>query len=97
MRWLLFLSRLAFLCNVFFLLAVSLQFFSWLRNGDLQATILVLGFFMAAVLNPLANLCSLFLFLTSRNRVQAVPKWILFSNAAFLAVQIIYIIYRNGR
>jgi hypothetical protein len=69
----------------------------WLRNGDLQATIFVIGFLMAAVLNPIANLWAIFLFFTNRNKLQAVPKWLLLSNAAFLVAQLIYIIYRNGR
>jgi uncharacterized membrane protein len=97
MRWLLFLSRLAFLCNVFFLLAVSLHLFPWFRNEDAQATVIILGYVMVALLNPFANLCYLVLFLSNGIKLQAVPRWLLFSNAIFLLLQIIYIFYRNGR
>jgi hypothetical protein len=97
MRWLLFLSRLALICNVFFLLAVSLQVSRWLQNNDAESTIFILGFLMAALLNPTINLCYLFLFFVNRINLRVVPQWIVLFNIAFLLFQIIYIIYRNGR
>jgi hypothetical protein len=97
MRWLLFLSRLAFICNVFFLLAVSLQLFRWFRNEDAEATVIILGYMMVLVLNPVANLCSLFLFFRSPATLQMIPRWIIYANAVFLGVQVLYIIYLNDR
>jgi hypothetical protein len=95
MRWLLFLSRLAFVCNVFFLLAVSLQFSNWLSNHDIAATIAVIGYFMVVLFNPLVNLIYLVLFLGWKNLMKQVPGWLLASNILFLVMQIFYILYLN--
>ncbi len=97
MRWLLILSRLAFICNAFFLLAVSLQVLQWFRNEDAEATIIILGYVMVAVLNPLANLCYLFLLVLYPIKLHNIPRWLLFSNVVFLLLQITYIIYLNDR
>ncbi len=97
MRWLLILSRLAFICNAFFLLAVSLQVLQWFRNEDAEATIIILGYVMVAVLNPLANLCYLFLLVLYPIKLRNIPRWLLFSNVVFLLLQITYIIYLNDR
>lgn len=96
MRWLLFLSRLAFVCNVFFLLAVSLQLMRWFQNQDAEALVIIIGFFMAAVVNPAANLCSLILLVGNKSRLQLVPRWLLTANAFFLTLQVLYLINLNG-
>lgn len=96
MRWLLFLSRVAFICNVFFLLAVSLQLFHWLGSEDAQSTVIILGLVMAAVLNPAVNFCYGLWFLSGKNRSLNVPRWLVFANLLFLLLQILYIVFRNG-
>jgi hypothetical protein len=55
MRWLLKLSRVAFICNIFFLLAFSLQLTKWISDEQLTSTILIIGYVMGFILNPLAN------------------------------------------
>ena len=95
MRWLLFLSRLAFICNVFFLLAISLQFSDWLKNEDLSGTIAIIGYFMVALINPLVNMFYLALFLIRKKFWQVVPSWIFTANILFLVMQIFYILYLN--
>lgn len=97
MRWLLFLSRLAFVCNVFFLLALSLQFGKWFHNQDAEATVLIIGYFMAALLNPAAVVCYLLFLLLKRSRLRAVPGWLMIANALFLVFQIFYLLHLNGR
>jgi len=95
MRWLLFLSRLAFVCNIFFLLAVSLQFGNWIHNPDVTATIAVMGYFMVVLLNPLVNICYAVLFLFRKKFWTIVPSWIITANILFLIMQIFYILYLN--
>lgn len=97
MRWLQFLSRLAFICNVFFLLGVSMLFFQWVNNGDAASTVIVLGFFMAAILNPLVTLSAFLLLFLNRRKLKAIPTWLLLSNFLLLLLQIMYLIFRNGR
>jgi len=96
MRWLLFLSRLAFICNVFFLLAVSLQLTRWFQNEDAEATIIIIGYFMAAIINPVANISCLFLLVYRKSSLDVVPRWLLLSNFVFLILQLIYLLYLNG-
>ena len=96
MRWLLFLSRLAFLCNVCFLLAVSLQFLRWFQNQDLESYFIIIGYFLVAFINPLANFCVLYLLVGSRERLKVVPSWLWMANFVFFVLQIIYLLYLNG-
>jgi hypothetical protein len=95
MRWLLFLSRLAFVCNIFFLLAVSLQLGNWLTNPDITATIAIIGYFMVVLFNPLVNLCYLTLFMVRKKFWMVVPSWLITANILFLVMQIFYILYLN--
>ena len=95
MRWLLFLSRLAFISNVFFLLAVSLQITNWVKNEDISGTIAIIGYFMVAILNPLANMFYLALFVIRKKFWQVVPSWLFTANILFLVMQIFYILYLN--
>ncbi|HEU4634056.1 MAG TPA: hypothetical protein VFS22_08735 [Flavisolibacter sp.] len=95
MRRLLFLSRLAFICNIFFLLAVSLQLGNWLTNQDLTATIAIIGYAMVVLFNPLVNLCYLVLFILRKKFWAVVPSWLITANILFLVMQIFYILYLN--
>ena len=97
MRWLLFLSRLAFLCNCFFLLAVSLQFGRWFQNQDAEATTIIIGYFMSVLLNPAAILCYLILFFRNRQPLLAIPRWLMLANGLFLLLQIFYIFHLNAQ
>lgn len=95
MRWLLFLSRLAFICNVCFLLAFSLKLTKWIADQDLSATIIVIGFVMVVLFNPLVNLCYLVLALVRRKALSMVPAWLITANIFFLLLQFFYILYLN--
>lgn len=97
MRWLLFLSRLAFISNCFFLLAVSLQLGRWFQNQDAEATTIIIGYFMSVLLNPAAVLCYLLFFLLNKSRLQIVPKWLIIANCIFLILQIFYITKLNAQ
>jgi hypothetical protein len=95
MRWLLFLSRLAFICNIFFLLAFSIQLGNWMRDQNISGTIVIIGYVLVVLFNPLVNLCYLFLFLIRRKYWHVVPSWLITANILFLVMQIFYILYLN--
>lgn len=97
MRWLLFLSRLAVVCNAFFLLALSLQFMRWFQNPDAESTVVILGYFMAMLLNPVAVLCYAVLFFRNRQKLLPLPRWVVVVNVLFLFLQLYYILHLNGR
>ncbi|HEU0112605.1 MAG TPA: hypothetical protein VFQ73_17145 [Flavisolibacter sp.] len=94
-RRLLFLSRVAFICNVFFLLAVSLQFSAWISNEDIVGTVAIIGYVLVVLFNPLVNLCYLILFLLKKPFRTTVPSWLITANLLFLVIQIFYILYLN--
>ena len=95
MRWTLFLSRVAFICNVFFLIAFSLQVSNWINNLDVISIVLLVGYVLALLFNPLINLCYLLLALLRRRFWDVVPHWLITANIFFLLMQVFYILYLN--
>ena len=95
MRWLLFISRLAFICNVCFLIAFSLQLTNWIRDEQLTSTIILIGYVMGFLLNPVLNVIYLAVFSLSRSRLAIVPTWLITANILFLVIQILYLFYLN--
>jgi hypothetical protein len=93
MRWLLFLSRLALICNFFFLLSASLQVYDWAQNSEVNSTILIIGYFLALLLNPLTNLCYLVAAILRKKLTEALPLWLIVFNIIFLVIQLLFIIY----
>jgi len=93
MRWLLYLSRLAFICNLFFLLSASLQVYDWAQNSEVKSTILIIGYFLSLFLNPIANLCYLMAAVLRKNVTAIVPAWLMIMNIVFLVIQLLFIIY----
>lgn len=96
-RWLLVLSRVAFICNICFLLAFSIQMTDWIKNEDITSMIALIGYVMGFILNPLLVICYLMVFIISRKKLKAVPSWLLTANILFLVIQILYILYLNDQ
>ena len=95
MRWLLFISRVALICNICFLFAFSLQLTKWIHNEQLSSTLVVIGYVMGFIINPLVIFCYLVVFLVSRKRMVSIPAWIVTANVLFFVMQILYILYLN--
>ena len=95
MRRLLFFSRVAFICNIFFVLSFTIQLTNWIRDEQLKSSIVVLGYIMGLPLNLALNLVYLVLFLGKKKFWQTVPAWLITANILFLVIQILYIIYLN--
>ncbi len=95
MRWLLFLSRLAFICGIFLLLSLSLLMRNWLKEESVVATIITIGFFMGMIVVPATNLCYLAVLITKKKLKMYVPLWLVIANLLFLFVLLYYIFYLN--
>jgi hypothetical protein len=95
MRWLLFLSRLAFICGVSFLLSLSLLVKDWVKDESLVSTIITIGFFMGMILVPVTLLCYLLVWMAGKKPSQIVPRWLIVANIFFMLVFVGYIIYNN--
>jgi hypothetical protein len=94
-RWLLFWSRVAFICNICFLIAFSVQLTDWIKNQDITATAALIGYLMGFLINPLLNLAYLIVFSLSKKKLKIVPAWLITANILFLVIQILYIFYLN--
>ena len=95
MRWLLFLSRLAFICGIFFLLSVSLLIRDWAKDDAITSTIITIGYIMGLLIVPVVNVCY-FVVLFVKKRISIyVPLWLVVANILFLFILIFYIFYLN--
>jgi hypothetical protein len=97
MRWLLFLSRLSFICGVCFLLSLSLRFYEWTKDQDLASTIITIGFFLGILVVPITLAAYLVIMMAKKNLLAIVPLWLVISNILFLIVLLIYIISINAQ
>jgi hypothetical protein len=97
MRWLLFLSRLAFICGICFLLSLSLRFYEWTKDQDIASTIITIGYFIGILVVPITMLCYLIVVIRKKNLIAAVPLWLVISNVIFLFILLIYIISINAQ
>ncbi|HEX4878126.1 MAG TPA: hypothetical protein VFV31_15765 [Chitinophagaceae bacterium] len=95
MRWLLFLSRLSFICGLFFLISLSLLVKNWITDESLVSTIITIGFFMGMIIVPLTLLCYLVLFIAGKKPGTVVPSWLMVANVFVMLILLSYIVYVN--
>ncbi|MBK6826064.1 MAG: hypothetical protein IPG86_03945 [Chitinophagaceae bacterium] len=69
MRWLLFLSRLAFISGVCILVWLVLAMTSSENNELFSSTIIIIGYAMGGLLLPATNICYLVMLLMKRRCV----------------------------
>jgi hypothetical protein len=95
MRWLLFLSRLAFISGICIVIWLLLAMFKKENNELFSSTIITIGYVMGAIILPVTNLCYLVVMLAKKKITQSVPRWLIISNVIFLIILIYYIFYLN--
>lgn len=95
MRWLLFLSRVSFLCGLFMLLAFLLLFTSWNENEGLASAVIMAGYGLAILILPLTGFIYLLLAVTGRKPAQFIPRWLILSNILMLFIFLIFTFYFN--
>jgi hypothetical protein len=89
MRLVRFLSRVAFICNICFLVASLRQWILLPLDNQLASDIIVLGLLVSVVLNVIVNLIVFVLFLIGKLRAAAIPMWLLVVNLIFFIGQIL--------
>jgi len=90
-----FFSRVAFICNICYLLTSLARYGPpILENNDIISTIIVLGWLMAIIVNILVNLWVLvaWSFRKGKGRLE-VPRWLLIVNFIFLLAQLTTILF----
>lgn len=97
MRWILFIARVALICNICSLFTIIILFQDYVGNNAAVSSVIIVGYVLAMIFNPLSNLLALFLLLFRRDLFRALPKWLVILNFIFLLLQLQYIIFLNGR
>lgn len=96
MRWLLFLSRVAFISGICILTWLVLAMLRTENNELFSSTVITIGYVLGAVMLPLVNICYLVLRVAGKKQVLAtVPRWLIIANMLFLFILLYYIFYLN--
>ena len=94
MRVLSFLSKLALICNLFFLMTVLLHFYRFLDDQAIISIVVIIGYALAVfVLTPLVNILYLLALISRRKLFDVVPRWLVLVNFIFLLLQLVYILF----
>jgi hypothetical protein len=93
MRWLLFLSKLAFICGICFLISLSFLISEKANNDAVSSTIILIGFVIGIIIVPFTLLCYLGVLMIRKKL--PVPLWLVISNIVFLFVLMLYILFIN--
>jgi len=92
MRPLLFATRMAFICNMLFILCLIIQrTYDFIPNKDLSSMVVLLGWMVAPIQNLIANIWY-GLVLVSKSTIR-LPQWIAVFNLSLLIIQMfVYLI-----
>ncbi|MBO9565912.1 MAG: hypothetical protein J7621_24250 [Niastella sp.] len=92
MQKLLFFSRVAFICNICFLLTWLMRYLPPMQQGHIASTVVILGIGLSVILNVIVNFF-IIVFLLQRKPVwQFIPRWVAIANALFLIAQLILLL-----
>ena len=95
MQNLIFFSRVAFICNVCFVLVWGMRTYPLLEEGqpgELVSLVLILGILIAFLLNIVVNGFILAFILQRKAAWKHFPRWLIIANFLFLLPQIILFI-----
>jgi hypothetical protein len=95
MQSLIFFSRVAFICNVCFVLVWGMRFYPILKQGqtgEMVSLVLILGILIAFLLNIAVNGFVLAFMLQRKTVWKHFPRWLIITNFLFLIPEIILFI-----
>jgi hypothetical protein len=88
MRLLLFLSRVAFICNLFFILCLFIRYTHLSLPESLNGFIIIVGWILSVIMNVLANVVMVYIDLY-KQKLQGY-KWLYLFNLFCLLFQSVY-------
>jgi hypothetical protein len=89
MKGLLFLARLALICNAFFLVCLIMQRTPhYIEREGTASIVIILGWLLAPFVNLAANIW--YLTRLMRKRLINLPFWLAITNFLFLLLQVFY-------
>lgn len=84
-----FIEKLAFICNLFFLVCVLLRYFAVGTTITFQGSIIVLGMILSPGLNSLLFFIHLYFLFTAKHNLP--QKWLAWVNTMLFIFQVIYL------
>ncbi|RYY22527.1 MAG: hypothetical protein EOO04_15620 [Chitinophagaceae bacterium] len=87
MKILIFLSRIALLCNICFIIAEIMRYSGDLQLNPVFSTVVVLGY-LSIFLNALLAIAIVIIFVSQKQHLNSFPRWLLIINFLFLIAQI---------
>ena len=94
MKLLLFLSRVAFICNLLFLAAVTMHWYRIIEDPAAVSTIIIIGYVLAVfIFNPIVNVLYITFLGLRKKLFDIVPRWLVITNFVFLLLQLTYILF----
>ena len=92
MQKLLFFSRVAFICNICFVLTWGMHYYPDLLHRDISSTIIVMGYVVSALMNMAVATACVILFVRRRLPSPHFPLWLIIVNFLFLILQLILVL-----
>lgn len=83
MRWLLFVARLAFICNLAFILCVVIRYLPFTLPQSVVGLVVALGY-ISILINLLLLTCVIIF------RKHQVARWLIIFNVSLFVLQIVY-------
>ena len=88
------LGRVAFICNISFLLAYLILWLPHPPDGNIVSTVIVMGFLMGLPVNAFVFGWLLVRAIRKRGGTAGVPGWLMFFNLAMFCCQFLSLIQR---
>ena len=88
MRWLLFLARVAFICNLFFVLCLLLRHTHFTVPAAANGFVVTTGWIMSVFFNFIFSASVVIVLIMKK--LPRLPFWLLFVNVTLFLVQIFY-------
>ena len=97
MRWLVFFAKMAFICNVAFLLCLLIAFTgNFITNEMIKGAVIILGLVLSVFINAIVNITEIIL--AARRKPSPVRLWLRAFNFVVFALQIAhFFIYTNAQ
>ncbi len=92
MRKLLFFSRVAFICNICFLLTWLMRYLPPMQQGHIGSTVVILGIGLSVILNVIINFFIIVFLMQKKPVRDHVPVWLIVANLLFMIAQLILLI-----
>lgn len=93
MKWLSFLSKLAFICNICFLFCFLLRYSNLQLDEELNGLLIIIGWFMAIIVSLFYFLLTFIAIARRRHAKADIPAWLIITNFVFMVVELIYLVY----